>query len=138
MILTVFLFSFQQALNEKDLFFKQSSFLREDNNRNNYHLQSIITDIKNYPFTIFWKNFSTDNYKEYWNYISLNYNQYCKNLYADLTMGFDILNNMINTRNNLIIKPGFIQVDVKKLNLDIIDSASSTVPVLNEIVGKCQ
>jgi hypothetical protein len=137
-LITIFLFSFQQVLNEKKLFIEQLAFLKEDNNRNNYHIKSIFTDIKNNPYVIFWRNFYTDNYKEYWDYISSNYSQNCKDLYADLTMRFDILNNIIKTRNDLLIKPGFIQMDISKLNGVVSEAASSTMPVLDEIINKCQ
>jgi len=92
--LPIFLFSLQLAINDKDLFLKQLASLKEDNNRNSDYLKSVNNDIKNDKYVIFWKSFSTDNYKGYWSYISLNYSQECKNLYADLTQRFDILNNI--------------------------------------------
>lgn len=144
-LISIILFFRQQSLGEKDLllkerdlFLKQTSFLKEDNERNNRHLSSVVNDIKNDPYVIFWRNFYTDNYKEYWSYISLNYSQDCKNLYADLTLSFDGLNNMIKTRNDLLIKPGFIQMSIEKLNTDIMSGASGANLVLNEIIGKCQ
>lgn len=137
-LISIILFFYQQYLIDKDLFLKQTSVIKEDNERNSRHLNSVINDVKNDPYVIFWRNFYTENYKNYWSYISLNYSQNCKNLYADLTLRFDGLNNMIRTRNDLLIKPGFIQMSIEKINTDIMSGASDTSTLLNEIIGKCQ
>ena len=137
-LIPTILFFWQQSLERKDLFMRQATSLAEENNRNNDHLASVKTDLTNDRFVLFWRNFSTNSYKEYWSYIHLHYSQECKNLYADLTIRLDSLNNMIETRNNLVIEPGFIQIDIEHLNSEIIKAASNTQPILNEIIGRCQ
>ncbi|MDD2730697.1 MAG: hypothetical protein PHW33_01070 [Candidatus Portnoybacteria bacterium] len=137
-MIPIILFSWQQCLNEKDIFLKQAVSLAEENNRNSDHLKSVETDIKNDKYVLFWRNFSTNSYKEYWSYIHLKYSQECKNLYADLTIKLDNLNDMIQTRNDLLIRPGFIQMSIEKLNTDIMDGASKTDPILNKIISECQ
>lgn len=137
-LMPIILFLWQQSLENKDLFLKQAVSLAEENNRNSEHLRSVKTDLNNDKYVLFWRNFSTTSYKEYWSYIHLHYSQKCKNLYADLTVSFDCLNNIIQTRNDLLLRPGFIPINIERLNGEIIKGASSSESVLNKIIGECQ
>jgi hypothetical protein len=131
LLIPVVLF-FSQLTNEQvDQFYKIEAILKEENNRNYPHLQSIVTDLSRDPNTTFWENFSTDSYKNYWYYINFNKSQDCKNLYADLTVGLDIINNVNKMRQQLILTPN-------NLYKTMLSQASSTLPVLSLIVSKCQ
>lgn len=134
-LLPVILFFWQQARNESDLFFKKEVILKETNNRNNFHLQNVITDLRKNPEVIFWRNFSVSAYEEHWDYIHLNYLQECKDLYAGLTDGLNVLNDMNEKRRNLAYTRENVPIE---LSFKMLENASTTQKVLMDIVGKCQ
>lgn len=130
-LIPIILFWWQQAANESKLFMSREVSLNEENNRNINHLQDIIASLKNDPKTIFWRDFSTDKYKQYWDYIHLNYSQECKNLYANITIQLDVLNNINKMRRELLLIPNDFYKDMLKF-------ASNTEPIFDDIVRKCQ
>lgn len=135
-VFPIMLFFFHDSVQSITEFKKYEVVLKEENSRNITHLESIVTDLTRDPSTIFWRDFYIDSYKQYWDYIHLNYSQECKNLYAELTIGLGLLNNMNQTRRELIL----VQSKVPPVNLtnDMIRSASGTRAVLVDIIAKCQ
>jgi hypothetical protein len=144
-LIPVVLFSWQQTIYEKKQIdenqirldedrtqlIKYEVSLAEENNRNNSHLASIIADLKNNSNTIFWRDFSLDAYKQYWEYIHLTKSQDCKNKYAELTISLGVLNNINKMRQQLILIPN-------SFYLEMLKNASSTKPILDFIIGNCQ
>lgn len=130
-LIPIILFLWQQVATESRVFLNYEVAIKEENNRNNSYLQSIITDLSNDPNTVFWRDFSLRSYTELWNYIHLNKSQECKDLYATLTIQLGVLNNINRMRQELILVPN-------NLYDQMLDTASSTKPILDLIVGKCQ
>ncbi len=138
----VLLFFLQLTINSSEQFIKQEGLLKEqfvkyevllkeENNRNSDHLKSIITDLSRDPYTIFWRDFSVDNYIQHWDHIQFTKSQDCRNLYATLTVNLNSLNNTNKMRQQLILIPN-------NLYKDMLKGAYETKPVLDEIIGKCQ
>jgi hypothetical protein len=130
-ILPIMLFFLQNSIETINSFKKYEGFLKEENNRNSSHLESIINDLSNDSGTIFWRDFSTRSYVEFWDYIHWHKSQECKDLYATLTIQLDILNNINRMRQELILIPN-------ELYKNMLNNASSTKPILDSIVNKCQ
>lgn len=121
----------QSATNLEREYIKKEVLLKEENNRNNSHLRSIITDLSRDPGTIFWRDFSVDNYKIYWDHIQFTKSPICRDLYASLTIQFGILNNINQLRQRLLLMPN-------RMNEVMLSAASSTLPILDRVVGECQ
>lgn len=130
-LIPIILFCWQQATDKTSTYLKYEISLIEENNRNISHLQSITNDLKNNSRTVFWRDFSTDKYKQYWDYIYLNYSQDCKNLYANLTIQLDVLNKINQIRRELMLV-------TNNLHEQMLHAASTTQPIFNNIISKCQ
>lgn len=135
-LIPVILFSWQQVVNESNVFWKHEVSIKEEDNRNSRHLQNIITDLAQDSNTVFWEDFSVDSYRQYWDYIHLNYSQDCKNLYAALTVQLGIINTINKMRRDLILIP--TRILPVNLSQKMLETASSTQPILNRIIGNCQ
>lgn len=130
-IIPILLFFLQDSMQTVNSFKKYEVSLKEENNRNDSHLQSVISDLTNDSKTVFWRDFSVRSYVEFWDYIHLNKSQECKDLYAALTIQLGVLNNINRMRQELILIPN-------NLYKEMLDAASSTKPILDSIVSKCQ
>lgn len=130
-IFPITLFFLQDSIQTIQSYRKYEVSLKEENNRNYSHLQSIINDLSKNPYTVFWRDFSLRSYVELWDYIHLNKSQDCKDLYATLTIKLGILNNINRMRQELTLVPN-------NLYEAMLDEASSTKPILDKIIGQCQ
>ena len=141
----VFLFAWQQSINDRNELGKVQNellgyevSLKEENNRNNSHLESILADLPPNDNVMFWRDFSTKSYVELWKYIHLYKSQDCKNLFMALTVDLDVLNNINKMRREVALLPLTKVLLQSQVNRAMIDAASSTKPVLDKIIGRCQ
>lgn len=130
-LIPIILFFWQDIATESRQRLNYEIAIKEENNRNYSHLQSIATDLRQDPNTTFWRDFSIKSYTEFWSYIHLNKSQECKNLYANLTIQLGILNNINRMRQQLILLPN-------NLFKQMLEAASSTIPIMDAIIVKCQ
>ncbi len=144
--LPTFLFFYQIVGDASEKDYKYEISLKEENNRNISHLKSIVHDLPHDKNTLFWRDFSLSSYQQYWDYISLNYSQECKNLYAAMTINLGEINNINNSRRALAVtRAGFIsELQKSAESLDgtfresMLGNASSTLGIAHEIIKGCQ
>ncbi|OGW84818.1 MAG: hypothetical protein A3A81_07960 [Omnitrophica bacterium RIFCSPLOWO2_01_FULL_45_10b] len=129
-LIPITLFSWRQVQSGNEKLLQSEVVLKEENSRNIEQLRLIVEGNED-PATIYWMDFSTRAYKEKWDYIHLNQSQDCKNLYATLTLQLDALNKINETRRALVLIPN-------DFHSQFLLGASLTIPMLNEIVSKCQ
>ena len=137
----------QSTVISSDSYFKAEILLKEENNRNIWHLESIKSDLTSDPNVNFWRDFSVFAYRENWPHLQKYYSQDCRDLYVAVIISYDILNNINSLRRSLPIAEAqaltpwqddrFSNIE-KGYTSQMLKNASSTLPLAYRIVSECQ